>query len=286
MDLFAQGVKDGHVTVYTDTPETVIKKLNDYNNEMSKCRSQRTMLRYVEGAMFFGLPAILLAMFITCDYLVTKPLMTALLYGAAAAAGIIFTILKWSLPAALFMLLPLPLDSRAAMLFLLALLLAVLHIYEDSRLKKHRGYPAFIDINITYSAAPDPDSVRTGITDSGALCIVYPYEKKPDCEFIISDESIIKRGKRVHSGGIAGMSGYEFVPQTDGRVGIFTKHADSDLGHVYECISIDIEYDLSMSYSVRQITEEQYVKAKKYKKIKTATNAGKNNDNDATEENI
>ena len=151
MDRFTEAKRTKRITIYADTPESVSRSVEAYNREMTECRAESKRMKLLEEAFVITDP-LLTGVFSAAEAekVFEKPALGAEILLAYAAAFILLALVKKNyIAAAAFSALLLILDLR------FAILLAAYSI-RDKRLKKHDGYPAFIDIQMTFDRGTEP----------------------------------------------------------------------------------------------------------------------------------
>lgn len=117
MDRFTEAKRTKRITIYADTPESVSRSVEAYNREMTECRAESKRMKLLEEA-----------------FVITDPLLTGVF--SAAEAEKVF--------------------EKPALGAGILLAYAAAYSIRDKRLKKHDGYPAFLDIQMTFDRGTEP----------------------------------------------------------------------------------------------------------------------------------
>lgn len=157
-EIIANAKEKGFVTIYSDTDERVAVSVEAYNREMGECRVKRKRINELEMGYVTLNP--LLAVCIgagNAEVVFAKPVLALILLAVFAIGFVIFALAKKNYYAATAFVVPLIfLDPLYAILLAADIVLAVWHALSDGKLKHRQGYPAFMDIQITYDRNPEP----------------------------------------------------------------------------------------------------------------------------------
>ncbi|SDA22141.1 hypothetical protein SAMN02910447_02157 [Ruminococcus sp. YE71] len=158
MDRFTEAKRTKRITIYADTPESVSRSVEAYNREMTECRAESKRMKLLEEAFVITDP-LLTGVFSAAEAekVFEKPALGAGILLAYAAAFILLALVKKNyIAAAAFSALLLILDLRFAIPLAFNISIAAAYSIRDKRLKKHDGYPAFLDIQMTFDRGTEP----------------------------------------------------------------------------------------------------------------------------------
>ena len=158
MELPAEVIKKGRITVYNDTPFEIVKAAEEYNKHLYECRKKSKFVEEIE----FGYLVMNLLLGLTVSALVAQtaletPFVTIPIMLLNAFSYIFFAFIKRNLMlsticAALFIvvnLLYIPLVVADFVLFFMHR-----HIIEE--LKKEPAYPSFAELQVHYERGNKP----------------------------------------------------------------------------------------------------------------------------------
>lgn len=147
-------IQNGSITIYDDTADRqqLIKEIEEYNDEMWKCRKKMKWLDKVKYILM-TINLFCIACFFSrqSSELFADPVAATVVLGINGAALLVFALYKSqfivnTFTSALYLII----NKLFILPFIANVVILILHEYLERPLKAHTGYPVFADIRVKY----------------------------------------------------------------------------------------------------------------------------------------
>lgn len=151
MDI-SKEIKNGSITIYTDTDPEVERAAAEYNKLMTSCRRQMKIVKEVEFALSILNPLVIVCMYAgSAETVWQRPVLALILLLINAVVFVAFVLVRKNFiittaASAVMMVL----DIRFAILAAADIVLLVIYMALNKKMKSKPGYPSFVNVRIDY----------------------------------------------------------------------------------------------------------------------------------------